>query len=161
MTSVLTRGTDNMQAKQTLAILVIRCDDSRAHIYQDLEQLLWDVSDDRSAMEFFSVGGHRLATTFDPTWRIQGVVEGLETPDPDFVLQRLRSVVRNMRQFLQDNPDLVEKAGLTISDGLTRLPLLSEAPLNEALLTWSPVLGHSQLSDTADPWHNFWVHGIF
>lgn len=154
-----------MRAENALSIVVIRTDDSRAHIYRDLRQLLssaaMEVEGDQAAVEFFTTAGHRLAPVFDAEWRLQRLVDTADKAQPEIVLQRLRTTVRQMRRDLRENREKVERAGLTIDDGLARLPSLREATLEEALEVWAPVLGHSIGSHSTDPWHNFWVHGIF
>ncbi len=153
-----------MQAESVFGILVIRSDDTRAHIYPDIDQVLLSLpvgaAEDPGGVEFFSTAGHRLAPVFDREWRLQDLARTSGTAQPDLVLRRLRATIRHMKQYLRDNPDLAEKAGLTVDDGLLRLPSLRSASLETALQTWAPVLGHPTGSHTADPWHNFWVHGI-
>jgi hypothetical protein len=153
-----------MRAENGLSIVVIRSDDSRAHIYLDVRQLLkskLDPDRDRGAVEFFSTAGHRLAPVFDAQWQLLDLVETADKPQPELILQRLRAIVRHMRRYLRENPEAAERAGLTMEDGLARLPSLREATLEEALEVWTKVLGHDLGSHSREPWHNFWVHGIF
>jgi hypothetical protein len=153
-----------MQPENALSILVIRSDDTRAHIYRDFKQLLrttaLGAAGGLSAVEFFSTAGHRLAPVFDVEWRLQALVETTEKPQPDLILQRLRTTVRHMRGFLRENEEALQRKGLSLEDGLARLPSLREASLEDALPVWTRVLGHDLGSHSTDPWHNFWVHGI-
>lgn len=154
-----------MQAENAFGILTIRGDNSGAHLYRDKRQLLGSTApgadEHAGAVEFFSTAGHRLAPVFDSGWRLVDLARTSERPQPELVLRRLRATVRNMRTYLRDNRDLVEKAGLKVEDGLTRLPSLRLVSLDTAVETWALVFAHHEPTHVADPWHNFWVHGIF
>ncbi|HEX6686281.1 MAG TPA: hypothetical protein VF062_26150 [Candidatus Limnocylindrales bacterium] len=154
-----------MHTESVFGILVIRSDDSRAHVYRDIKQLLSSLpvgaAEDPAGTEFFSTAGHRLAPVFDREWRLQDLVQLSDCAEPDAVLQRLQMTVERMKSFLASNGSLAEEAGLRVEDGLRRLPSLRSATLESALQAWASVLGHGQGSHAADPWHNFWVHRIF
>jgi hypothetical protein len=153
-----------MQEQKASGILIIRGDDSGAHLYADKSQLLISTvpgpAEDPGAVEFFSTGGRRLAPVFNPRWQLIDLEQTSDKPQPELVLRRLRATVRNMRAYLRDNQDLVEKAGLKVEDGLALLPNLRLVSLDAAVEKWSRVFGHPGRTDVADPWHNFWVHGI-
>ncbi|GIH05493.1 hypothetical protein Rhe02_35600 [Rhizocola hellebori] len=154
-----------MQEERALGIVVIRSDDTRAHLFRDMEQLLRSsapgATGNPGAVEFFSTAGHRLAPVFGPNWRLLDLVETNDKAQPEVVLHRLRATVRHMRSDLRANLEAVESAGLNVDDGLARLPSMQGASLEAALEAWAQVLGHFLGSHSADPWHNFWVHGIF
>jgi hypothetical protein len=154
-----------MHEQKATGILAIRSDDSGAHLYGDKDLLLHSAppssAEDRGALEFFSTTGHRLSPVFDTKWQIVDLVQNPGRPQPELVLRRLRATVHNMRTYLRENQDLVEKAGLKVEDGLALLPNLRLVSLDAALQAWSKVFGHPGKTDVADPWHNFWVHGIF
>jgi hypothetical protein len=154
-----------MQTENAFGILTIRGDNSGAHLYPDTPRLLAGTApgtgENSGAVEFFSTAGHRLAPVFGPRWQLVDLVRTSEEPQPELVLRRLRTTVRNMRAYLLDNRELVEKAGLTVEEGLALLPSLREVSLDMALQTWSKLLAHPAPTHSISPWHDFWVHGIF
>ncbi|WP_433788704.1 hypothetical protein [Actinoplanes sp. CA-252034] len=145
---------------------------SRAHLYPDVKTLLTALDGLIAAggpnlrMEFFDRQGARMHPVIGKKWQVVDIAPGVDDPQPELVLSRLRTVVRDIEAFLLD-PALVDVlTGMKLSpkEAAARLPRLAEVTdLAEAVRRCDNLFGHAE----ADPGHdggvvhNLFVHGIF
>lgn len=136
-------GTDNR-------ILLIASDNTFAHTYADLAELLAEPAEGDKfggAVEFFDVTGRRLAPVFDPQWLLTDLWPGGDPADPAAVQVRLQAVRDHVEWFLTTYPDFAEQARLNVAEAVASLPQL----------------GYSTLTDDIDlmPWHHKGNRGNF
>ncbi|MCG5469013.1 hypothetical protein LADH09A_002914 [Micromonospora sp. LAH09] len=118
-------------------IVAIAVDDTFAHVYPDVEQMIKDGFGDadsrRGALEFFSAAGDRLAPVFGPTWQLVDLRAGGVERDPDRLRRRLTAVVDHVAAYLREHPDDVEATGLTLDEAIAQLPRPAEQDLADVL----------------------------
>lgn len=145
-------------------ILVLTVDDSRMHMYPSIDALLADKAglggERHPPVEFFDVDGHHLAPGFGSGWELLSLDRTAEPPNPDLVVNRLSTVMRNAVEMVMANPAAVRRAGLTVEDALARIPDLYGMSLRQALQTCYRNFDHPPSND-GDAWHNLVVHGIW
>ncbi|GAB3837909.1 hypothetical protein ACFFMR_20045 [Micromonospora andamanensis] len=119
------------------AIVAIAFDDTFAHVYPDLRQLIEDgfggPDTRRGALEFFSAEGDRLLPVFGRAWQLVDLRVSDDEPDADRLRQRLAAVVDHVTTFLRKHPEVVEAAGLTLDEAISQLPRPAEQNLAEVL----------------------------
>lgn len=145
---------------------------SRAHLYPDVKTLLTApdglvvAGGPNLQLEFFDKQGVRMHPVIGKNWQIVGIQAGVDDPEPEVVLSRLRTVVQDIETFLFD-PDIADAlAGLDLSpkQAATRLPRLAEVTdLAEAIRRCDGPFGHADADpgNNGSPLHNLFVHGIF
>jgi hypothetical protein len=141
---------------------------SRAHFYPGVSAMPAHGigAPDGVKPEFFDSRGSRLVPVFDEQGRLTGVRDSGDGADPDAVIDRLRAVVHDMERTIREDPARIASLKITPEEALARLPRLGGVDIDTAFQRGREVFGH-QLSGghgiehSADPWHNFWVHGIF
>ncbi|GIJ27445.1 hypothetical protein Vqi01_26070 [Micromonospora qiuiae] len=116
-------------------ILLIANDDTFAHTYLDLHQLLAEQSEGdelRGAVEFFDTTGRRLAPVLDAQWRLVDLRPSSEPADPAAVRRRLEAVRDHLERFLRANPELLAPYRLGVAEAVDALPLL-DGTLTDAI----------------------------
>ncbi|MDG4782146.1 hypothetical protein O7614_21020 [Micromonospora sp. WMMD961] len=118
-------------------IVAIASDDTFAHAYPDVRQMIADGLGDtdtrRGALEFFDPAGARLVPVFGPAWQLVDLQDSGDDPDADRVRQRLTAVVDHVAAYLRKHPDVVEAAGLTLDEAISQLPRPAEQNLAKVL----------------------------
>ncbi|RKN47617.1 hypothetical protein [Micromonospora endolithica] len=121
-------------------ILLIASDNTFAHTYSDLAELLAEPAEgDRlgGAVEFFDSTGRRLAPVFDPQWTLVDLRPGDEPADPTAIQRRLRAVRDHVEWFLTTHPDVAERARLSVAEAVATLPPLGRTLTEDIdLMPW-------------------------
>ncbi|WFE25986.1 hypothetical protein O7623_21845 [Solwaraspora sp. WMMD791] len=130
-------------------ILLIAADDTFAHTYADLAELLAEPADGDKfggAVEFFDTTGRRLAPIFDAQWQLTGLAPAGGPVDPAAVQQRLQAVRDHVEGFLLRHPEVAAQARLSVAEAVATLPQLG-----------------ASLTDDIDlmPWHQHGNRGNF
>ncbi|WP_433131221.1 hypothetical protein ACQPWW_09770 [Micromonospora sp. CA-240977] len=119
------------------AIVAIATDDTFAHVYSDVRQMIEDGFGDagtrRGALEFFSAAGGQLAPVFGPAWQLVDLRESRDAPDADRLRQRLAAVVDHVVAYLRKHPEFVKASGLTLDEAILQLPRPAEQDLAHVL----------------------------
>ncbi|MFY1635067.1 hypothetical protein ACN27F_17635 [Solwaraspora sp. WMMB335] len=110
-------------------ILVIASDDTFAHVYPSLAELLAEPGNGGKfggAVEFFDGTGRRLAAVFDPEWHLIDLRACADPGDPVTLQRRLQAVRDHVEWYLRTYPDIVTRARLTIEQAVACLPQLGD-----------------------------------
>ncbi|SCL14854.1 hypothetical protein GA0070616_0559 [Micromonospora nigra] len=106
-------------------ILLIASDNTFAHTYADLAELLAEPAEGDKlggAVEFFDATGRRLAPVFDAQWVLIDLRPGDEPADPTAIQHRLQAVRDHVEWFLTTYPDVAERARLSVAEAVASLP---------------------------------------
>lgn len=131
-------------------ILLIASDNTFAHTYADLAELLAEPAEGDKlggAVEFFDSTGRRLAPVFDPQWLLTDLRPSGDPVDPATVQQRLQAVRDHVEWFLTTYPDFAQRSRMSVDEAVASLPRL----------------GATSLADDIDlmPWHHHGNRGNF
>jgi hypothetical protein len=144
---------------------------SRVHLYPNVKALI-TAPEAFSAggvttlrMEFFDKDGVRLLPVFGPKWQFAGIQAGPDGADPELVLDRMRTAVKDIERALLDDDaaaQALEELKMTPKEAVARLPHLDGVDLPEAILQCRTVFGHvdADPGNNGSPLHNLFVHGI-
>jgi hypothetical protein len=151
-------------------IITILSDDSRAHAYRTVQELLstenqlptWS---SMQGIGFFDDQGYRLNPRFGPNWQLIGLLRVGE-PDPDAVLGRLHIVLDRSVDRIRRYPESVEDWGVTCADAIDVVVALGRLRLEdlfdqESVLLDAPVEGSAPQGGLDGPVpHGSWLHRI-
>jgi hypothetical protein len=151
-------------------IITILSDDSRAHAYRSVQELLstenqlptWSST---QGIGFFDGRGYRLEPRCGPTWQLENLVRVGER-DPDAVLGRLRTVLDRAVDRVRRNPESVEDWGVTCGDAIDVVVAMGRLRLDdffdqESFLLDTPVEGSAPQGGLDGPVpHGGWLHRI-
>jgi hypothetical protein len=124
-------------APGTIGIVAIASDDTFAHVYRDLPQMIEDgfgaAGGRRGGLEFFTAEGGRLVPVFGSAWQLVDLRGSGDKPDAALLGRRLAAVLEHVVAYLGKHPELVESSGLTIEEAIAQLPRPTEQGLAEVL----------------------------
>ncbi|KUL31712.1 hypothetical protein [Actinoplanes awajinensis] len=154
-----------------LIVIAVSATSSRAHLYPDVKTLLTALDGlvvaggSNLRMEFFDKQGVRMHPVFGKKWQLVGIEAGVDGPEPEILLSRLRTAVTDIETYLFDPvvADVLAGMKLTPKQAAARLPRLAEVTdLAEALRRCDGPFGHADADpgDNGSPLHNLFVHGI-
>ncbi|MEU4473164.1 hypothetical protein [Micromonospora sp. NPDC023888] len=130
-------ATDVTTPHRITTIVAIATDDTFAHVYSDVRQMIEDGFGDadtrRGPLEFFSAAGAQLVPVFGPAWQLVDLRESRDEPDVDRLRQRLAAVVDHVVAYLRKHPEFVKASGLTLDEALLHLPRPAEQDLAHVL----------------------------
>jgi len=154
-----------------LAVITNTAAAPRAHLYPDVTTMLahgtgMSSGTPTTTLEFFDSQGSRLAPVLDHKGQLVGLRDSGDGPDPEAVIDRLQAVVRDLEQTIREEPSKIESLKVTPEEALARLPRLDSVDIETAFDRCRSIFGHlptggHTIEHSTDPWHNFWVHGIF
>ncbi|WP_326550364.1 hypothetical protein [Micromonospora sp. NBC_01813] len=121
-------------------ILLIASDNTFAHTYADLAELLAEPAEGDKfggAVEFFDCTGRRLAPVFDPQWLLIDLRPGGDPADPAAIQLRLQAVRDHVEWFLTAYPDFAEQSRLSVAEAVASLPPLGSTLIDDIdLMPW-------------------------
>jgi hypothetical protein len=145
-----------------LSIVAITCDNSTAHGYINVDELLGSKGFPTPdvGVEFFDSSGRRLAPVFDARWQLIGLQPTADEPDLRECQRRLSVMVEKVNSYVSDNPDVLTAPGREVRGDADAGPLLSGLrgmELTESLQAYAAIIGHVQeyvSKDPGGPLHN-------
>lgn len=144
-------------AAGTLSLLAIARDNSVAHGYVDIEELLRSKTFlTRAGVEFFDSSGRRLAPVFNATWQLVGLEPTADEPDPRGIQRRLVTMIQKVNLYVRNNPDVfADRADARGTRGYADaglvLPDVDGMDLAESLQAYTTILGHAEEEPSKDP----------
>lgn len=146
---------DDSGGAGTGRIVAIAHDDTWAHVYPTINVLRMHGDTENAplgAMEFFDPAGARLASRFDPSWRLVGL-QPAGDPDPGRLHGRAQAVVRHLADYLQRHSEVARSIPNLPSDVGDRLRKLAESDL-DAILVAIELPGQVRPLDSGGWFHN-------
>jgi hypothetical protein len=160
-------------AEPTSMIITILSDDSRAHAYRTVQEMLstenqlptWSCV---QGIRFYNNRGFQLEPRFGPTWQLTDLVPVGES-NCGVVLSRLHTVLDRAIDRVRRNPESVEDWGVTCADAIADIEALRRLGLEDLVDQESALLdapmGESTLRGGQDGpvphgswWHRIWYH---
>jgi hypothetical protein len=142
-------------------IIVIRTDDTALHLYRSVADMLKDADvAPGGLLEFYSATGGRLEPEFK-SWRIIDLRATEGRIDQAVLVERLRNVLQNVRQKVEQPTELVDESGRTPRATLAELPEIDGGDLAENLTALWRDFGHSSLEPPptlGNPLHMLFCH---
>ena len=154
-------------------IITILSDDSRAHAYRTVQELLstenqlptWGCA---QGIRFYDNWGVQLEPRFGPTWQLTDLVPVSE-PNCGLVLGRLHTVLDRAIDRVRRSPESVEDWGITCAEAIDAIDALRRLRLKDLVDRESALLdapgGESTVRGGQDGpvphgdwWHRIWYH---